>query len=76
MVVAIERISTMKPFVWEVSRYGLSPYDFPQTVPTDDAENCQLVTQSSHALDNACITQNKKILGEYQCGTGQKPFEG
>ena len=42
-------------------------------VDIDDAENCQLVTQSSRALDNTCTTQNKKTLGEYRCGTGQKP---
>ena len=42
----------------------------------DDAENRQLVTQSSRDQDNTCTTQNKKTLGEYWCGTSQRTFEG
>ena len=42
----------------------------------DDAENRQLVTQSLCAQDNTSTTQNKKTLGEYRCGTGQKPSDG
>ena len=41
VVVAIERVSTMQLFVWEVGRYSLSLSVFPQMMPTDDAENCQ-----------------------------------
>ena len=56
-------------------KYGLSP-EFPQMAPTDDSENRQLVAQFSRAQGNTCTTQNKKTLGEYRCGTGQRPFEG
>ena len=44
--------------------------------PTDDVKNRQLVAQSSRDQDNTCTTQNKKTLGEYWCGTGQRPSEG
>ena len=42
----------------------------------DDTGNRQWVTQSSHAQDNTYTIQNKKTLGEYRCGTDQKPSEG
>ena len=42
----------------------------------DDDKNRQLVTQFSRAQDNTCTTQNNKTLGEYRCGTSQKPSDG
>ena len=42
----------------------------------DNVEYRKLVTQSLRAQGNTCTTQNKKTLGEYRCGTGQRPSEG
>ena len=42
----------------------------------DDSKNCQWAAQSSHFLDKTYETKTKKTLGEYQCGTDQKFFEG
>ena len=73
LVVAIEWVNTMQLFVWEAIVCLTS--SFPQTAPTDDAENRQWVTQSSHARTTPALHRKKKTSREYQCGTSQIPFE-
>ena len=74
LVVAIERVSTMQLFVWEAIVWLTS--SFPQTAPTDDAENCQWVMRSSHARTTPAQHRKKKTSRKYQCATSQIPSEG
>ena len=41
LLVAIEQVSTIQLFVWEVVVWLLLRESFPQMVPTDDAKNYQ-----------------------------------
>ena len=62
LLVAIEQVSTIQLFVWEVVVWLLLRESFPQMVPTDDAKNYQWVAQSSRALDRTYKIETKRTL--------------
>jgi len=50
---------------------------FPQTAPTDDAENS--ITSESHVprtIKRHLHNEKEEPSREYRCGTGQTPSEG
>ena len=63
LVVAIERVSTMQPLSGK-RYYGFILHVFPQTAPTDDAENTTSRSHGPRALLMAPTQQQERIFAE------------
>ena len=70
LVVAIERVSTMQPLSGKRYCGYYTRFRFPQTAPTDDAENNTSKSHSPRMLLMAPAQQEETILVE---GTGVVP---